>query len=311
LPPSTKVVTIHFCAPRTSRGTFVDKAFVSGEEASIVVHEIWNAGTQYELNHSVTVVLEMVDGQWKIADVICIVPEPVVVVSAEGCPNATTGTQLLMNEQHGYCLLYPTGYDVQHPNEHETVLVVGSLLNVEQPRAYIKVQEAGGRTTAQVADELIAALAGFDIKRTSVTIDGKAAVVLDNMPGQDTNRQVVIVHDDRLYMLTFVPASQDYGELYMQMENLYTMILNSFNFSAPPSVTPSAGTVALPPALGLQTFSGQGFALHYPANARVEVYEDHLRILGPEIGVRPADADWGWIGWAYEWTSGSLTTPMA
>lgn len=58
-----------------------------------------------------------------------------------------------------------------------------------------------------------------------------------------------------------------------------------------------AGT--LPPALGLQTLDGQGFVLHYPANAQVEVYEDHLRILGPEIAIRPADADWWW-GVPYE-----------
>jgi len=229
------------CAQDIPESFTVDKATVSGEEASVVVHEIWNPGTQYESVHNVTVALRMVDGQWKIADVICLAPEPVVVVPAEGRPNATTGTQLLTNEQHGYCLLYPTGYDVQHPNEHETVLFIGSLLNVEQPRVYIKVQEAGGSTAAQVADELTVALAGFDIKRTSVTIDGEAAVVLDNMPGQDTNRQVVIVHDDRLYMLPFVPASEDYGELYAQMENLYIVVLNSFNFSVPRSVTLGAG----------------------------------------------------------------------
>ena len=220
----------------------VEKAVMLGREASVwVVHEIWNFDTRYELIDDLEVRLRLLDGQWKIADVICLVPEPVVVVPAEGCPNATTGTQLLTNEQHGYCLLYPTGYDVQHPNEHETVLFVGSLLNVEQPRAYIKVQEAGGRTTAQVADELTAAFAGFDIKRTNVTIGGEAAVVLDNMPGQDTNRQVVIAYDDCLYMLTFVPASEDYGELYTQMETLYTVIINSFNFSVPQSVTLGAG----------------------------------------------------------------------
>jgi hypothetical protein len=64
--------------------------------------------------------------------------------------------------------------------------------------------------------------------------------------------------------------------------------------------TPGAGKMVLPPAPGLQTLNGQGFVLHYPANARVEDYEDHLRILGPEIAIRPADADWGWMTWAYE-----------
>jgi hypothetical protein len=44
--------------------------------------------------------------------------------------------------------------------------------------------------------------------------------VLDNMPGQDTNRQVVIVHNDRLYKLNFVPVGEDYGDAYRQMEDL-------------------------------------------------------------------------------------------
>lgn len=101
------------CAQDVPGSFTVDKAVVSGEEARVVVHGIWNPGTQYELNHGVTVILRMVNGQWKIADVICPVPEP-VVVPAERCPNATTGTQLLKNERHGYCLLYPTGYSVHH-----------------------------------------------------------------------------------------------------------------------------------------------------------------------------------------------------
>lgn len=128
----------------------IEKAVMSGEEASVIVHEIWNAGTQYELNRDVIVVLRVVNGQWKIADIIC---------------------------------------------------------------------------------------------------------------------------------------------------------------NASPPVTPVANTAALPPALSLQTLSGHGFALRYPANARVEVYEDHLRILGPEIGIRPADADWGWMTWAYEMDIGIFDNP--
>jgi hypothetical protein len=54
--------------------------------------------------------------------------------------------------------------------------------------------------------------------------------VLDNMPGQDTNRQVVIVHNDRLYKLNFVPVGEDYGDAYRQMEDLYTTVIHSWNF---------------------------------------------------------------------------------
>src|SRR3972149_3733171 len=71
--------------------------------------------------------------------------------TAADCPAVTAGTQLLTNQEHGYCLLYPTGHEAQQPNENETVLYVGSLLNVEQPRAYIEVEPAARRAAAQVA----------------------------------------------------------------------------------------------------------------------------------------------------------------
>jgi hypothetical protein len=114
------------------------------------------------------------------------------------------------------------------------VLVVGSLLNVEQPRAYIEVQDAAGRSAEQVADELTTDFDPvlFNIQRSSTTIGGEQAVVLDNMPGQDINRQVVFVHSGRVYKLTFAPASADYGEIYARMESLYTVVINSFKFLA-------------------------------------------------------------------------------
>ena len=39
-----------------------------------------------------------------------------------GCPAVTEGTQLLLNEAHGYCLLYPVGYEVRYPNDSEAIL---------------------------------------------------------------------------------------------------------------------------------------------------------------------------------------------
>jgi hypothetical protein len=140
-------------------------------------------------------------------------------------------TYVLTNEKHGYSLRYPIRYDVQYPNEHETAIFVGSLLNVEQPRVTIEVWDAGGRTVEQVADELMAEIpVGFDVPRTDIVMDGEQAVVLDNLPGQDINRQVVVVHEDHLYKMTFVPVGQEYGEVYVQMEALYATIIDSFRF---------------------------------------------------------------------------------
>lgn len=151
--------------------------------------------------------------------------------TADVCPSPSAGTQLLRNEAFGYCLLYPNGYDVEQPNENETVLVVGSLLNVEQPRAYIEVREAAGRSAAQVAEESVATLpSGFEVERAGLTIGGVEAVVLDRMPGQDINRQVVMVHGGRLYILTFALADEAAGDTYQKMEKLYTTVIDSFRF---------------------------------------------------------------------------------
>ncbi len=68
------------------------------------------------------------------------------------------------------------------------------------------------------------------IERSVISVGGEDAVVLDGLPGQDINRQVVVVHGDRLYHLTFVPASADYGDLYAQMETLYSTAIDSLAF---------------------------------------------------------------------------------
>lgn len=153
---------------------------------------------------------------------------------AQGRPAPTTDTELLAHEAHGYCVSYPTGYTAEHPNESETILVVGSLLDVEQPRVYIELGDAAGRTAEQAADALLAEFEstppGFGTERTETTIKGEPAVVLDGVPGQDISRQVVTVHNDHLYTPAFVPADEELGEVYAQMEDLYNTVIDSFTF---------------------------------------------------------------------------------
>jgi hypothetical protein len=152
---------------------------------------------------------------------------------AESCPSPSEGTQLLVNEGQGYCLLYPDEYAVYYPNQNEVSLVIGSLMNHTEPRASITVEGAAGRTVAQAADELMAEFgggAGFDIERETTTVGGEDAVVLDNMPGQDLHRRVVVIHGDLLYWLFFAPVGADYGEVGTRTEALYETIVDSLHF---------------------------------------------------------------------------------
>ncbi len=142
---------------------------------------------------------------------------------------------MLFAERYNFCLLYPTGYAVDEPTENQIVLYVGSLLGVAHPKAFIEVQNAEGRTSEQIADEMAAeaeaAMPGYDVEVSfGLSLGYEPAWVLENMLGQDISRQVVVVHNGQLYKLTFVPADEQTGEVYTGMEDLYTLLINSFRF---------------------------------------------------------------------------------
>lgn len=148
------------------------------------------------------------------------------------CPEPLEGTEVLRNEDHGYCLLYPAGFSTEASTESQTTLFVGSLMDVEHPKLFIEVTDAAGRTAEQIVDELAAEYEeGFDVERTfGLLLDGEPASMLDKVPGQDLSRQVFAVHDGRLYRLTFVPSDNYMPEVYAEMEALYELAMESFSF---------------------------------------------------------------------------------
>jgi hypothetical protein len=77
------------CAQDVPGDLVVRKASVAGEAASVVLQQTWNPGTEYAFTREVTVSLELVDGDWKIAGVVCEAPEPASAPLPEG-PLPTT-----------------------------------------------------------------------------------------------------------------------------------------------------------------------------------------------------------------------------
>ncbi|MCB0095476.1 MAG: hypothetical protein KDE46_07120 [Caldilineaceae bacterium] len=147
------------------------------------------------------------------------------------CLPPTDDARLLLEGANGYCLLYPHSYIAAHLPDGATELVTQSLMNHTDPRVSIAVEEANGRTLEQVAAdwESIYAHQGIDSQRGSITVDGVAAMMLDNLPGQDLNRRVVLVHNDRVYSFFFTPLG-DEGDARANMEAFYQDILDSFRF---------------------------------------------------------------------------------
>jgi hypothetical protein len=138
------------------------------------------------------------------------------------CPAEREGAQRVIDARRGFCLLIPAAYTVFNTNPNEIVIGKDSLLNVTEPRLSVSVTGAGARTAEQAADDLVASMPGFELKRSTVDIAGQEAVVLDNVPGQDLMRRVLVVYNGRLFDLTFSPADHE------QLEAFYQSIVADF-----------------------------------------------------------------------------------
>jgi hypothetical protein len=79
-----------------------------------------------------------------------------------------------------------------------------------------------------------AAGAGFNITRQSMMVDGEVSFIIDGLPGQDSNRQVYIVHNERLYTFSFAPWETTLlvGGMGQRtpVEYLYNIVMQSFRF---------------------------------------------------------------------------------
>ncbi len=70
-------------------------------------------------------------------------------------------------------------------------------------------------------------------------------------------------------------------------------------------VQPAPEPPLLAPSAQLELLEGDGFSIRYPANARIEIegprppVRGMTSIIGPSVGIRPADAEWEWWGPAY------------
>lgn len=155
-------------------------------------------------------------------------PEP---TAGPACPQPETGTQLLRNEEYGYCFLFPDGYVRLDPLPYEVCLVPeGPSMMCHGANLIIEVHDALGRTAGQIADEKIAEHPHPDIiERIDRIIGGEDAVMVDGLSGVAASRSVFIVHEDHIYDLMFIPWDETADE-FAALEALYTTIINSFTF---------------------------------------------------------------------------------
>ncbi|MCX6050325.1 MAG: hypothetical protein NT075_34955 [Chloroflexi bacterium] len=147
------------------------------------------------------------------------------------CPVATADTKVLVNPAQGYCLLYAATYTTVQTVPDTINVVLGSLMNHVDPRFSITVEDAAGRTLAQVADQVAANDAAPDTKvePVSIQLDGTEAMMLDNLTGQDFNRRVVAIHNGQLYSFFFTPLGET-DATRAKLETFYQGVIDSFRF---------------------------------------------------------------------------------
>ena len=153
--------------------------------------------------------------------------------SANACPTATSDTKLLTNNEDGYCLLYPVEHSAGMPGWVVINPITGPGDVPGDAWVNIQVQDAAGRTVDQVAEEIRTTIdPGFNITIEEVQLDGGDAIVVDGLPGMDSNRLVFTVRNDRMYTLTFMPWHPGAGQI-TPLEHLYETILGSIHFLPP------------------------------------------------------------------------------
>jgi len=159
-------------------------------------------------------------------------PQPGVASLSDpaACPAPPADAQLYVDRSGGFCLLYPADYVAETTSDGVVNLVRGSLMNHTDPRVSIEVSDAAGRALEEIGDAVAAEFAaGFDILREQATVGGEPALVLDNLPGQDFNRRVLVIHDGRLYSFFFAPLGEA-GEASAAFEAFYQGVIASFRF---------------------------------------------------------------------------------
>lgn len=236
------------------------------------------------------------------------VPTPTPVATSADCPDAAAGTHQLLDAAHGLCFLYPDHYDVSQSGDTGFSLYVKSPLNTEAPLASLTIEPTNGRTLEDVLGQYLPDV-DFDLVRLqTVDLGGETGIVLDNLPGQDTNRRVIAIRNDTVYDLMIARIGEDYGVVGEQAEALYTLITDSFTFiEAQPDAALIAGPECPEAEEGLVLFTNaeDGFCVLLPEQYAIDdsltvenngtetaVYVDSLtNVAAPRLFIRVEDAN--------------------
>lgn len=157
------------------------------------------------------------------------------------CPEAPEGAYRLSDRRHGICLHSPERYEVFAMNDGGFTLYAESLLNTEAPIASFSFEPLNGRTLEEIISQYLPGIDLDTARLQTVGLDGETGYILDNLPGQDTNRRVIAIRDGLVINIMVARIGEEYGAVGQEAETLFDTIVNSFRFIV---VDPSAPLLA-------------------------------------------------------------------
>ena len=150
--------------------------------------------------------------------------------------SALLSIPLLTNENEGYALRYPAEYHVVFFGRSVCFTLAqtdGRPSACHAANAILDVSDAEGRTLVNAADELAAnGNPSVEITRTNMKIggeNGENAILLKNIYTYDVLLQLVVIHNNRIYVFTFVPWVEGTDE-FQRLQPLYSTLISSFTF---------------------------------------------------------------------------------
>ena len=149
-----------------------------------------------------------------------------------------TDLKIYINQEWGYCFAYPFGYDLDDAQGvNGMVALYGPPLDesIEPLRVFLGISQTPVPASSQLDALVDSYLSGavlqnlpWDISRQSMSLGGEPAEVLEPLPGRLSYRQVLALHQDRLYTLQFSPI--DVNLASSDLEALYQTVSGSFAF---------------------------------------------------------------------------------
>ena len=163
-----------------------------------------------------------------VADVFTPTPQALESTPAQTGVNDTAELASSDSDRLGLCFSYPQGY-TQLPYNDAVEIAAPDLPGSDVKALFwLEISDSDNRTAEEIADQDMIYATGVDVGRSTVTLGGEQAVVLDGMPGQELQRRVYVVRQQTLYVLAFWPARSENKAASDQMGALYAAVTSSW-----------------------------------------------------------------------------------